>query len=212
LAEARGRVARAALLTGGRDFPAHGPEGPRYLMVFYAPLCLAALWEMLAHRKEVFAGEGAKRWKNEWVAFAAVAVFAGVCAVAGYLINREILAQRYSFYQYDDILFSPFDVQEISLLINGWLEAFGFVQADKLASVHSLQNLIALFLMGLTAVSLRDILRDRDRYTAGERLFGRFVLSALIVFAATYLLPDAPYAESYNIPVTVFALPRVVST
>jgi hypothetical protein len=209
--EARGRGARAALLTGaGALSLLSGLNGPRYLMVFYVPLCLAALWEAFAHRKEAFVGEGAKRWKNEWVAFAAAAVFAGACAVAGYLINREVLALCYTFHQYDDISFRAFDVQTVALLINAGWKRSASCRGDALVSIHALQNLIALLLIGLTVAGIRDILRNGGRYTAGERLFGRVVLSALLVVCATYLLTDAPYADRYNIPVTVFALPLVV--
>jgi len=120
------RTGRAALACGvGALSLLTGMNGPRYLMVFYAPLCLAAL-ALLLRRGKALLKNGKPRLKGEArFAFLTVAVFASLCAAAGYLLNREILARAYSFFQYDSIRLDTPTFARLEALVNGWLIVFG---------------------------------------------------------------------------------------
>jgi hypothetical protein len=186
-----------------------GMNGLRYLMVFYAPLVIAAIVLLILHRDTLQADGKWKLRGNRWVSYFTVAVIACLFATGGYLVNTLILTRDYSFVQYDYIHFVPISLDTLEQLINGWLDAFGYSSIGDFLSLHSLQNLICLGITVLIFLSIRQAFKHPERYPEERRLVTFLFAAALIVFAGLYLTTNAPYAARYYLPVTVFALPVV---
>jgi hypothetical protein len=208
--QCKGRAGRALLACGvGALSLLTGLNGPRYLMVFFLPLILAAAAELLMERGTLVQNGKLCLKGNAAYSFLKITLFAGFFAAAGYLINSRVLAGLYSFAQFESIRFDTLTFAKLEALINGWLDTFGYNRAGALLSPHAVQNLIGVGLTVLSGLAVRDTVRRAGSYTAEERTVSWLFLAAALLFSVLYLTTDATYNERYDLPIAVFALPAI---
>lgn len=143
----RGKVYTGLLLLLGLGA---GVNGIKQLMVFYAPLCITALYALLKSiRRCGEDGSCAKQiLKEGGTDFCLLVFLASVFAIAGYLVNTKILAKIYPFEQYDSTLI---EYQGFFECLKMYIWDFGFADGKILMSPWGIASMCGV-LFGLIVV------------------------------------------------------------
>jgi hypothetical protein len=171
----------------------NGMGGARQLLTFYLPFALAVVVFFLFFSPK-------KKDVDLPVALYGFGAVAG--AVAGYLINSRVLSRRYYFAQYDSLKYTPFSLDRVVEVLNGWINVLGYKTGGKVFSVVTIyaaaQGLTCLLLVFSTV----RILRSRNSYPWAVVLFALYYAAAFVCYVLLFAMTDMDYSDRYILPVS----------
>lgn len=191
-----------------------GMGGPRQVIITYIPLLLSGLFIFFKTtvsvvdsykkgKRIVFSPEALTASRKLYII---ATVVSSIGSVIGYAINTRVLSKHFSFYQHN-INFSEFDINRLSEIVAGFLNAFGFT-SDTFFSSAAIYNLVSFAcFLGIISAFIFGLRQEND-----ERLY-RYSLICLIsvfVFTLLYTFSDMHYSDRYNIPIIVLFVPLAV--
>lgn len=183
-----------------------GMGGARQVAILYMPLMLAAislaiLKASIANGKIICKLERADK---KYIIFSAVS-FIGACI--GYIINIKVLAEIYSFKQWDSISLTWFDIPKIKEVIAGFLLCYGY------KGRASGEELFCIFLcmcwFFLTFGACVHILKNRENAEPAHYRMALFTVAAFVIITLLHMFTDMPYLTRYNLPIIILSIPMI---
>lgn len=153
-----------------------GLNGVKQLMVFYAPLAIASFIHALYELHNI---DDIKKFKTmKSIHYLILSLVASVCSFAGYYINSTILANKYSFENYNETVIQANSVVE---QFRNYIWSFGFVEYKKLLSFSGIASMCGLLIGILSVVAAIKLLVGFRKLNDIEQ-FVTFVFIASISF------------------------------
>ena len=184
-------------------------SGMRFVAVLHLPLlATASLYFVLRQFKNL--QKGKIDFKDELVKLIALCFVGFVVSYAGAYVNSHILPNMGYSYKMDGgiIYYQPFSFDSLGMLINGWLNMFGY-QSDNLYvfSLHQLilKPLFAVYFL-IVCWSSIEILVNHKKYNKYEVFVALFFLVGALIMNALYLLTDTWFRDRYLMPVSIFSV------
>lgn len=187
-----------------------GLGGPRQVLVLYMPLLLAAFAQTVVEWHVGAAVE--ERGKvSGWTAhLLGESVLQMLFTGIGFLINSFVLKKKYAFLTWGDICFSPFSLERLENVLNGFLANLGYTAERELFSLALVRNAVCILTVFVLIAAIADAFRDPHVGRESKSMAAVFV-SSVTVIACLYCFSDMEYADRYSIPILVFAFPVIVS-
>ncbi len=184
-------------------------SGMRFVAVLHLPLlATAVLYFILKQFKNL--QKGKIDFKDETVQLIVVCMIGFIVSYAGAYVNSHILPAKGYSYKMDGgiIYYQPFSFDSVGMLINGWLNMFGY-QSDNLY-VFSLHQLILkpLFAVHFLIIcwSSIDILYNHKKYNKYELFVALFFLTGGLIMDVLYIFTDTWFRDRYLMPVSIFTV------
>ena len=184
-------------------------SGMRFVAVLHLPLlATAALYYLLKQFKNLKKGKVVL--KDETVYLIGLCFAGFVVSYAGAYVNSHILPQLGYSYKLDggEINYIGFSFDSVGMVINGWLNMFGY-QSDNLYvfSIHQLilKPLFAVYFV-VICWSVIDILRNHKKYNKYEVFIALFFLVGALIMTALYTLTNTWFRDRYLMPVSIFTV------
>ena len=190
-----------------------GLGGLRQLIILYIPLLLSSVFLFCT---EYFQERGANaenlisegKSTGLFGFFLKESVILLIFSGCGYLVNSRILSKRYSFASWNDMHFSSFSTSRLADIINGLLNSFGFRSGESVFSSALICSFTCFLLLLILCMAIYESFLDKGPGPE-ERILTVFFSAAAFLFTALYLFSDFGYADRYNLPIVVFALPAI---
>ena len=131
---------------------------------------------------------------------------ADAAALAGYLVNAKVLAEKYHFQDQGYVAFTGLNLDRLQWFANALLASFGW-QEGKVFSLAALFNLAAAALILFCFVFSVWLVRGKARYPLGHRLVGAFFLAGAVCFALLYGLTNSGHSDRYLLPLAILFVP-----
>ncbi len=149
--------------------------GPRQLFILNIPLTVAAalLCWLDAPPADTLRQKLANAWRTPGGALLVPTLAADAAALAGYLVNAKVLAEKYHFQDQGYVAFTGLNLDRLQWFVNALLASFGW-QEGKVFSLAALFNLTAAALILFCFVFSVRLVRGKARYPLGHRLVGAF--------------------------------------
>ncbi len=149
--------------------------GPRQLFILNIPLTVAAalLCWLDAPPADTLRQKLANAWRTPGGALLVPTLAADAAALAGYLVNAKVLAEKYHFQDQGYVAFTGLNLDRLQWFVNALLASFGW-QQGKVFSLAALFNLAAAALILFCFVFSVRLVRGKARYPLGHRLVGAF--------------------------------------
>lgn len=183
-------------------------NGIRQLIVFHLPVFLSAIIIFVKaniDKEKINLKETLESNTFKYLISSLISIFGAFC---GYIINAKILTKIYQFQDWNNILFSKFDIQKIGLLINNLLESYGWRTGDVFSTVL-ISNVSCVFFIGLTIVSIVYAIKNSKKVSEEYLHLSLFYLSAIAIFFGLYTCTNMIIAARYNLPIIVFSIPLI---
>ena len=122
--------------------------GPRQLFILNIPLTVAAalLCWMDAPPADTLRQKLANAWRTPGGALLVPTLAADAAALAGYVVNAKVLAEKYHFQNQGYVAFTGLNLDRLQWFVNALLASFGW-QEGKVFSLAALFNLAAAALI-----------------------------------------------------------------
>lgn len=174
----------------------NGMGGMRQLLTFYIPLFLATIcFFMLDKKKEACSKELSV---PIWIFTVMNVAAAGL----GYVINSKILSRYFLFAQYENLRFTPFSIERVVNMMNGWLNVLGYKVGGRVFSVATLCNAAAGITFLLLIVYIIKILCGKFFYDWKIRFLAWFYLCGFVAFTLLYAFTDMDLVDRYFLPLS----------
>ena len=183
-------------------------NGIRQLIIFHLPVFLSAIIILVKEnidKEKINLKETLESNTFKYLVSSLISIFGAFC---GYIINAKILTKIYQFQDWNNILFSKFDIQKIGLLINNILESYGWRTGDVFSTVL-ISNVSCVFFIGLTIVSIVYAIKNSKKVSKEYLHLSLFYLSAIVIFFGLYTCTNMIIAARYNLPIIVFSIPLI---
>ena len=201
------RPLRIGLLAGLGAFSfVVGLGGMRQVLVFYLPLALAAVCLCFLYSAPT-PGATLPRLAVPERRLLTAGLLALGCALAGWLVNTNVLRYRYHYSSQEGIHFAAFDGERLQRLFFGLLESFGFRTGDYVTSPAVLYNAFCFLALGVVVCAYLSLARHPERYTLPERVLYLLSFFGLVTYEGLYLFTDMVYYTRYNISTVVLMIP-----
>lgn len=183
-------------------------NGIRQLIIFHFPVFLSAIIIFVKEnidKEKINLKETLESNTFKYLVSSLISIFGAFC---GYIINTKILTKIYQFQDWNNILFSKFDIQKIGLLINNILESYGWRTGDVFSTVL-ISNVSCVFFIGLTVISIVYAIKNSKKVSKEYLHLSLFYLSAIVIFFGLYACTNMIIAARYNLPIIVFSIPLI---
>lgn len=182
--------------------------GPRQLFILNIPLTVAAalLCWLDAPPADTLRQKLANAWRTPGGALLVPTLAADAAALAGYLVNAKVLAEKYHFQDQGYVAFTGLNLDRLQWFANALLASFGW-QEGKVFSLAALFNLAAAALILFCFVFSVWLVRGKARYPLGHRLVGAFFLAGAVCFALLYGLTNSGHSDRYLLPLAILSVP-----
>ena len=187
-----------------------GLGGIRQAMMTHAPVLLAVfvyylLDDFVCKRKDP--EHARKRLVYLLNALGSAAFF-----FVGFLINTEILAEKFVFSDYSENMIGLIDVSQFKDIAYGFMHHFGFRDEIKLISVLGVLSILGVFLtIGCIITAIVGVKKYKEHLDVGKTLPCVFFLSYLAVMLLVFIvLGNNYYFVLYFTPVVVWFVPVFV--
>jgi hypothetical protein len=171
----------------------NGMGGARQLLTFYLPFALAVV---------VFLLFFSPKKKGVGLSVALYGFWAVAGAGIGCLINSKVLSRWYYFAQYNSLKYTPFSLDRVVEVLNGWLNVLGYKTGGEVFSVVTIFTIAAGLTCLLLAVGIIRILRHRESYSWAVVLFALYYASAVACYILLYAMTDMDYSDRYILPLS----------
>ncbi len=145
-------------------------------------------------------------WRTPGGALLVPTLAADAAALAGYLVNAKVLAEKYHFQDQGYVAFTGLNLDRLQWFVNALLASFGW-QEGKVFSLAALFNLAAAALILFCFVFSVWLVRGKARYPLGYRLVGAFFLAGAVCFALLYGLTNSGHSDRYLLPLAILFVP-----
>lgn len=206
-AQKTGTIISSLVLGAGLAFVA-SLGGIRQMVVTYLPLMLVAGivilyaifvfqdWtKILAFLKDPY------KWRLIIFSFAC-----GICGFLGFLVNSKILVRYYNFSSWGNIELVNFDINALGKVLAGFFATFGY-RTGNVFSRALISFAVCLLLLAMTIHATFYGIHKCKEKNKDYYLLSGFMVSAVMVFTVLYTFTSAPYADRYNLPIIVWAIP-----
>lgn len=182
--------------------------GPRQLFILNIPLTVAAalLCWLDAPPADTLRQKLANAWRTPGGALLVPTLAADAAALAGYVVNAKVLAEKYHFQDQGYVAFTGLNLDRLQWFVNALLASFGW-QEGKVFSLAALFNLAAAALILFCFVFSVRLVRGKARYPLGHRLVGAFFLAGAVCFALLYGLTNSGHSDRYLLPLAILFVP-----
>lgn len=182
--------------------------GPRQLFILNIPLTVAAalLCWLDAPPADTLRQKLTNAWRTPGGALLVPTLAADAAALAGYLVNAKVLAEKYHFQDQGYVAFTGLNLDRLQWFVNALLASFGW-QEGKVFSLAALFNLAAAALILFCFVFSVWLVRGKARYPLGHRLVGAFFLAGAVCFALLYGLTNSGHSDRYLLPLAILFVP-----
>ena len=182
--------------------------GPRQLFILNIPLTVAAalLCWLDAPPADTLRQKLANAWRTPGGALLVPTLAADAAALAGYVVNAKVLAEKYHFQDQGYVAFTGLNLDRMQWFANALLASFGW-QEGKVFSLAALFNLAAAALILFCFVFSVRLVRGKARYPLGHRLVGAFFLAGAVCFALLYGLTNSGHSDRYLLPLAILFVP-----
>lgn len=195
------------ILIGNALSLASGLNRPRQAMSFFAPLCLAVIAVLYIDiRKEAITQWNViKTEKSEKINYIVYTYLFAVFNIMGYLINTNILSQKYSFTSYGDMKWQS-GVRSIVDIFIDFIHLFGFRTDVKVFSFDGIASALG-FAVGIFIIySIIRLCKNYSRLSQCEQLILVLSIAALAVMGVTFCYMDHGYGAQYWLPILPFGI------
>ena len=148
----------------------------------------------------------ANAWRTPGGALLVPTLAADAAALAGYVVNAKVLAEKYHFQDQGYVAFTGLNLDRLQWFANALLASFGW-QEGKVFSLAALFNLAAAALILFCFVFSVWLVRGKARYPLGHRLVGAFFLAGAVCFALLYGLTNSGHSDRYLLPLAILFVP-----
>ena len=182
--------------------------GPRQLFILNIPLTVAAalLCWLDAPPADTLRQKLANAWRTPGGALLVPTLAVDAAALAGYLVNAKVLAEKYHFQNQGYVAFTGLNLDRLQWFANALLASFGW-QEGKVFSLAALFNLATAALILFCFVFSVWLVRGKARYPLGHRLVGAFFLAGAVCFALLYGLTNSGHSDRYLLPLAILFVP-----
>ncbi len=170
----------------------NGMGGLRLIVVFYAPLWMAAVWSYIIKEDSTIG----KAVKAPQIVFSSL----GMIGVAvGYIINTKILSQMYTFVNWESTEFIKPDFTKINGVLNDLLMVMGYRTDRKIFSISGGVNLLMLVSCCFLVYIMIELLKNLIHLKEDERIITIFAGLSLCVTIFVNLFTNQNWAARYLI-------------
>lgn len=184
-----------------------GMGGLRQLLVLHIPLICASLLLYFVHDgvkiKRVIEGKEKFSW-DKYSYNLILALATGFFAGVGLIINRKVISEFVRFNDYNELMFQPFQLDNLSEVLNGFFATFGYKGFDTVFGKTLINNAFAFVLIAFLTWGLIALLKKTKTLSFRKQLITHFYAFGLLIFTALYLYTDMVYMMRYGIPIAVF--------
>lgn len=187
---------------------AAGLEGMRLVSLCYLPL-LATSFLYCLIKEFSYLKRGSFNLKEPSLKIIYLSVVIFISSLIGMFFNKVILPGHGYIYKMDgtDLFYSEFDITKVGMLIDGWLDVFGY-QSGNL-EVFSIEQLILKPLFAVyflvSCWSTIDIFIHKENYNKYELFTNMYFLIGFVIINALFIFTTNPYTNRYLLPVSIFS-------
>ena len=195
------------ILAGGALSIASGLNGPRQLMSFFAPLCLAviALLYIDIKKDAIMRWKVLKTQKREKLNYIAYSYLFTIFNIIGYLINTGILHEKYTFKSQSDIGWQTGARSVIDIFVD-FIQLFGFRTGVDVFSFDGIASALG-FAVGIFIIySIIRLYKNYSRLSQCEQLSLVLSIAAIFVMGMTFCYMDNEYSANYWLPILPFGI------
>ncbi len=174
-----------------------GTGGVRMMLFLAVPLAAAYALEafdaMRRHERLKDAMPARLRWPLTG------AMVAAAMTALGYLLNDRLLSGLYDYVQYDQTGLAMPQSDLFFAQLTGIAEFFGYRETSQMLSVRGLSSLLALLMMGISALTLIEMLlrRREGKLPAHQRVLLLFTLFSVALGVVINALTENYFARYY---------------
>ena len=202
------RIKKALLiLAGGALSLASGLNGPRQIMSFFAPLCLAVIVTLYMDiRKEAITQwKTIKTDKKEKLNYITYSCFFALINIMGYLINSRFLYQKYSFESQSNIEWQRGFRSVIDVFVD-LIQLFGFRTGIEIFSFDGIASGLG-FAVGLFLIySMVRLCKNYSHISQCEQLLLTLSIMAIVVTEIIFCYMNHVYDANYWLPILPFCI------
>lgn len=178
----------------------------RQIYLFFLPLLISSGWFLYLNRKEI---AGDFSLKNNTFKYFAVSIIFFVSSCLGYLVNHFILSKEYTMgtlldYSHN-ITLQTFSFERLEEVLSGWLDCFGYHYGVQLMSIHILNNIMPVFLLGVLFIGLKRLSTEIDFVDKKQLILILFFATGFILTLLLFTFSDMFFHPRYLISLSVFS-------
>lgn len=195
------------ILIGAALSLASGLNGPRQMMVFFAPLCLAVIVALYIDiKKETItqwkAIKDTKREKFNYLVYAYLFAFFNAI---GYVINTSVLYKKYTFRSQSDIGWRT-TARSVIDVFTDFIQLFGFRADVKVFSFDGIASALG-FAVGIFIIySIIRLCKNYSRFSQCEQMLVVLSVAAIVVMEMIFCYMDNSYSANYWLPILPFGI------
>lgn len=195
------------ILAGAALSLASGLNGPRQIMAFFAPLCLAVIIVLYIDvRKETITQWNMiKAAKKEKLGYIAYSYLFTLFNIMGYLINTGILSKKYTFVSQSDIRWQS-GVRSVVDVFIDFMQLFGFRTGVEIFSFEGIASALGLAVGVFLIFSIIRLCKNYSLLSQCEQLLFMFSIAAMIVSEMALCYMDWHYSSNYWLPILPFGI------
>lgn len=190
-----------------------GIQGIRLMENLYVPLLLSSMAIFIYQVKQNKGGDriyDILQYMKGQGRFLRISIVGFLFAGGGYIENRMLLSQIYTWGQVDSLQWKVFSIAPIEVLFREIMSNLGFLGGVGLFSKEGIMSLISIAVFIMVLVLLFSVCK-KGRVFRHDRFIVCFFLAALLVHAFAYVFFMKEYKDRYMLPFFML-LPYVIST
>lgn len=195
------------ILAGGALSLASGLNGPRQIMSFFAPLCLAVVAVLYIDIKK----ETITQWKliktkkSEKFNYILYSYLFALFNIIGYLINTGILHKIYTFKSQSDIGWQT-GVRSVMDIFIDFIQLFGFRADVDVFSFDGIASALG-FAVGIFIIySMIRLFKNYSHLSQCEQMLLILSIASIAVMGMTFCYMDNEYSANYWLPILPFGI------
>ena len=195
------------ILAGGALSLASGLNGPRLLMSFFAPLCLAVivLFYIDIKKETITQWKVLKTKKSEKLNYIAYTYLFTLFYFIGYFINTSILYEKYTFESQSDIGWQT-GVRSVIDIFMDFIQLFGFRAGVDVFSFDGIASALG-FAVGIFIIySIIRLCKNYSRLSQCEQLLQVLSIVSIFVMEMIFCYMDNEYTANYWLPILPFGI------
>ena len=176
----------------------------RYIIIFTLPLALAILW---IEGRDKTSDTKITDFKNFWIKNQNVflSVSGLIVSGIGYIFNNLIFQKIFTFHQWNSMNFNKFGETNLSDILLGLLETFGYKQEIAVLTPNGVINILVY--ASLFLFTLYIILALKKELPKSNKILLVFFISNFLF--NTFLHLNVDYINRYYYPILIYIMPCI---
>ena len=171
-----------------------GLAGIRHIFVFFIPLSIACILELVFIEKQSF---------ELIVKNTIFTILISASAFCAFIINHFMLKKIFDFSNYhnQNTFFIGFKGEYFEQMINGWLGVYGYKENGSVFSLDLIINTLPMLILLSGYFSIKLVLKKNDKQI---RFIALFFIVGVAILSVLFTFTDMMYAQRYLVPISVF--------